>query len=265
MGEYKSGELKRDVMLGLAPGLLYLDKTGTDIDILDITERKRVTYKRHGLFKWGDNMLPKPYIDGDNVISREFMINYDLVTKVDLARYIRIISIILSEFTGPKEADHLESHVLRLKVMLKKERNQREQERAMRVCLLAYEQHLGKRSDFHHLFKEQDYINFIRVLNSRYDLYEVYKPSTISKNDIKIDPLKIGWLEQYKELTDEEFISILNRDIQRENLFNFLKRYNIYLVKSEKDLKSLINNDDERAILLKKILDYCKKEWNPEE
>jgi hypothetical protein len=39
----------------------------------------------------------------------------------------------------------------------------------------------------------------------------------------------------------------------------------IYEIKSEKEFKSLVNKDEDRAVLLKKILEYCEKEWIPEQ
>ena len=71
MREHKRDQLRPNVMMGLAPGLLYLDKTGTSIAILDITKQKRVIYKKHDSFKNRKNVLRNPFNVEDNYIPRE--------------------------------------------------------------------------------------------------------------------------------------------------------------------------------------------------
>ena len=67
-------------------------------------------------------------------------------------------------------------------------------------------------------------------------------------------------LISYINLTDERLIAKLKDKRQREILFNFLQRNNIYKVKSEGELHSYINKDKERQDLLNILLDYCEKE-----
>jgi len=61
MGEYKAGELQLKVMLGSISGLMYLDKTGTDVTILNIPKKELVIYKKHDFFKESKNILTRPH------------------------------------------------------------------------------------------------------------------------------------------------------------------------------------------------------------
>jgi len=63
--------------------------------------------------------LPKPYTvtasSGKMIkLSREFMDRFQLITKFDLERIIRNISIILTNFSGPKTDDIMKNHLERL-------------------------------------------------------------------------------------------------------------------------------------------------------
>jgi hypothetical protein len=247
MGERKRGQLRPEVMLGLTPGLLYLDKTGTDIALEDITKQKRVIYKKHDSFKDSKKVLRKPFKVGDNYIPSEIIINYDLYSEVDLARYVRIISIILSGFTGPKAADHLSNHVARLKMMLEKEKSQIAKEKAMKICLHAYEQHLGKRTGFHDLLKEEEYNRFIRVLNSLYNLYTIYDIKTISLSRKEAAVLSL------RDMHDKRLLERLKNSKQRARLFKLLKDNQISKIGSEEELRLLIDLPEKRKELVDTI------------
>jgi hypothetical protein len=252
MGERKRGQLRPQIMMGLAPGLLYLDRTGTDVSILDITKQKRMIYKKHDSFKHRKELLRKPFKIGDNYIPTTLIDMYDLYSEVDLARYVRIISIILSSFTGPKEADHLSNHVLRLKKMLEKEIGQSDKEKAMKICLHAYEQHLGKRSGLHDILKEDDYIRFIRVLNSLYRLYTIYDTDTapLSRKEAAILSLR--------DMHDKRLLERLKNSKKRAHLYKLLKDNNISEIESEEELSQLIDIPEKRKELVDTINSWIK-------
>ncbi|MEJ2293603.1 MAG: hypothetical protein P8Y23_02425 [Candidatus Lokiarchaeota archaeon] len=334
MNSRKTGNLNPKIMNELAPGLNYIAMKGTDLTLNpSLTRKEKVVLKEHSFFDAHGKLLPQPYKVGEFLIPRYLMDLYHILTEVDLARYVRIISIIISEFTGPKEQDYFKNHLNRLRVMLKKELTTPDREKAMMIALLAYEQYTGDRAYFKTILEEKDYYTFIRALNSLYNLYTVHKKrhpaireaaieyfkdldekklleimdnseerahafkllkdnhmitpriksedtlfhlmNLPTKREEFIDVVKdwikdpmIGMAKRSKQillisyinLTDERLIAKLKDKRQREILFNFLQRNNIYKVKSEGELHSYINKDKERQDLLNILLDYCEKE-----
>ncbi|MFX0019536.1 MAG: hypothetical protein ACFFBT_01505 [Promethearchaeota archaeon] len=332
MSLYKGSDLKPEIIAKFAHGLSYVLKTGTDVAVdYTILGKGRVTYKENSFFTENEKKLPVPYKIGDNIIPRYFMELYSIETKVDLARYLRIISILVTNFTGPEEHDHLGNHISRLISALSKSSNE---EKMMMLALLAYEQLTGSRAYFHAVLEEKDYYSFIRVLNSTYNLYKIVEPRSIDKKEYAIlilkdmhdkrliemlrnakkralllrqlkdnkiykiaseqqllqlielpdkrkelvdiinswvknamggelDGLKKMFLILYKDLTDEKLLQKLKDEQNRKVLLNYLKRYAIHDVASDKELYSYINQDDARAILLKKLQDYYEKEYIP--
>ena len=93
-------------------GLEYLKKSGFDLPV--IPTFARLVYKEHSYFDEKKQNLPKPYKIAGNVLSADFMNHYSIITKVDLARYLRIVAIILAHFQGPKDNDHLDFHIFAL-------------------------------------------------------------------------------------------------------------------------------------------------------
>ncbi len=178
MSLYKSGKIKQEIMGRFKQELNYLSITGSDV-VLDypipIHGKRRVKYKENSFFPENKTCLQIPFKVGDTFVSRALTDLYNIQTEVDLARYLRIISIIVTNFTGSEEKDHLRNHTNRLIAALKNFPSSLGKEKAMITSLLVYEQSLGKRLYFHSILEKRDYTSFVQVLNSLYHLYKVYK------------------------------------------------------------------------------------------
>lgn len=342
MSLYTSGKIKQEIMDKFKQELNYLLRTGFDV-VLDypipIYGKRRVKYKANSFFPENKAYLPIPFRSGDISLSRSLMEFYKIETEVDLARYLRIISIIVTNFTGPEEKDHLRNHTNRLKATFEYGLPTQTKENAMITSLLVYEQALGRRSSLQGILKESDYLSFVRVLNSIYHLYKVYKAvepksfderkkdwaistlrdmhdkrllemlknskqralvfKRLKENNIydiaseekllqlvelpekrkelvqiinswvweatggELDLEKRSYLNLLIDLTDERLLQKLNDKQHRKLLLDFLKRYDIHDVDTDKELYSYIHQDDARAVLLKKIQEYHKKWYKP--
>ncbi len=79
----------------------------------------------------------------------------------------------------------------------------------------------------------------------------------------ELDLVKRSYLNLLTDLTDERLLWKLKDERNRKLLLDFLKRYDIHDVDTDKELYSYIHQDDARAVLLKKIQEYHKKWYVP--
>jgi hypothetical protein len=253
MSSRKTGNLHPKIMKGLAPGLNYVAWKGTNLTLNpSLTRKEKVVLKEHSFFDKNGKLLPQPYKVGEYLIPKYFMDLYNILTDVDLARYVRIISIIISEFTGPEEQDYFKNHLIRLRVMLKKELTTLRKEKAMLIALLAYEQHTGKRSYFKTILEEDDYYAFIRALNSLYNLYKVHEKKSPASKDVVI--------EYFKNLDEKRLLEIMENSEERAYTFKLLKDNNVITpgIKSEDVLHQLMDVPDKRKELIDVVKDWIK-------
>ena len=101
-------------------GLEYLRKTGFDHIVRELGAFgvEVYKYKPHSRFDSEKKDLPNPCQFRDFVLTKKLMDHYQIKTKVDIARYLRIISIILSNFSLPDEYDNFDIHRRQVKNQL---------------------------------------------------------------------------------------------------------------------------------------------------
>lgn len=261
------------------PGLDYLKKNGLDLIVKqDFIIKSVITYQEHSYFGETKEDLPKPYKLAGNVISIDFMNHYDFITKVDLARFLRVVSIILTNFTGPKEEDHFNAHIWRLQDLCKAPSP--ENESLVMEALLAYDEVLGSKKN---LLKE-DYIAFARILNYLWYIFEPAEEASGSNDkladdfefddygyddsvDEEFDFAKdyeqyVGWVykEIFRDLDDKKLLKQINDDTQRNTLMLSLKQCNLGEY-TDKQLKDLVKKKKDREKLIKKVNDWYAKEY----
>ncbi|NHJ84581.1 MAG: hypothetical protein FK734_03915 [Asgard group archaeon] len=152
-------------------GMGYLEKYGLGL-IFWNEQGEKLVYKTGSVFKsLEEETLPRPYriklIDDDKIVelTEEFMNRFEISTKLDLQRLMRICSILLTDFSGPVEDDTPKNHLERLRVRLKKfVKNEAEQ---MVQAFLGFEAIMG--------YKEQllleDYQQAAKLMNGLYKLW----------------------------------------------------------------------------------------------
>lgn len=256
--------LKKEILEKYSRGLSYLFATGLDHVVISngIIGKIKETYKEHTYFGEVKKDLPNPYKIGEYTLLRVFMDLYRIRTEVDLARHLRAISIISTNFIGPKEDVHLDFHIERLRKFLEHILTISKKKEAIMIALIAYEESTEKRAYFSTLLTEVHYKNLARILNSQYNLYNIPKP--IKENEeISID-VKKSYKIIFSNFNDNKLIDMLKDDRRRSVLFNFLKRYNIYDPQSDKILHQYVSKTaTDWAELLRKIKEWYEKEFPP--
>ena len=270
-------------------GLEYLRKTGfdhitRDLGVFGVEVFK---YKPHSRFDNEKKDLPNPCQFREFVLTKKLMDHYKIKTKVDIARYLRIISIILTNFSLADEYDNFEIHRRELRRFFQNNNYQSRASKksAIREALMAYDEAFSSRISI----LESDYNGFTDVLNLFYNIYEPLlkvetkkeKPITGDEDDLFDDygydddydlddegttdykEPDIMWAYDglYKDFTDEKLIERLKDDRQRGTLRVSLPTMNIreYF---DTELKGLLKNDSERKKLLKKIRAWHKKTFS---
>jgi hypothetical protein len=256
------------------PGLDYLKKSGLDLVVeQDFVIKSIFTFKEHTYFGETKENLPKPYKVSNNVLSTKFMEHYDFITKVDLARFLRVVSVILTKFTGPKENDHFDNHIYRLQDLFKKQSP--ENEALVMEALQAYNEVLGSKKSF----PKEDYISFARILDH---LWNIFKPK-IGKDtadelysdyydyddyeEEEYDPAArladtMDWVykELFKDFKDAKLLKMIKDDTQRNTLMLALKQKKLGDF-TDDQLKQLINKKKDREELIKKINKWYTKKY----
>jgi hypothetical protein len=255
-------------------GLNYLKNS--DFNIKVKSDFMILNFQKHSYFGEKKENLAIPYQLAGNKLSAEFMKHYDIITKVDLARYLRICAVILTSFQGPNENDHLDFHIFALQQTHGK--STPENEEAIMKAMLEYDKEFGKKKKL----PKEDYIAFARILNYFWKIFEPPKgmepiDPIVDDVDAQWDALIAGdpiapegefdfaqdfdtyvdWVYQeiFRDFNDEKLQKQLNDDIQRNTLMLSLKQCNLGDY-TDKQLKDLIKNKKEREILIKKINEW---------
>ncbi|NHK32906.1 MAG: hypothetical protein FK730_16280 [Asgard group archaeon] len=251
-----------------------MKNSGLDLVVeQDFIIKSVFTFKEHSYFGETKKDLPKPSKFGNHVLSAKIMDHYDFITKVDLARFLRVVSIILTNFTGPKEDDHFDNHIRRLQDLFKKQTP--ENETLVMEALLAYDEVLGTKKNL----PKEDYINFARILNNQWQIFESKEKIQPSDDfleddwayddyeDEEIDHAKrisdyADWAykELFKDFNDEKFLKMLNDDMQRNTLLISLKSQKLGDYTDEQ-IKQFAKKKKERVELIKKINDWYVKKF----
>jgi hypothetical protein len=153
-------------------GLEYLRKTGFDhiVRELGVFGVEVFKYKPHSRFDSEKADLPNPCQFGEIVLTKRLMDHYQIKTKVDIARYLRIISIILTNFSLPDEYDNFDIHRRELRKFLQNEKYKSKEMKqlAIREALIAYDNTFST----YITIQMKDYANFADILNLFYGIYE---------------------------------------------------------------------------------------------
>ncbi|NHJ46295.1 MAG: hypothetical protein FK733_00775 [Asgard group archaeon] len=236
-----------------------------------------LTFKEHSYFDEEKIDLPKPFKSGGFTLSAKFMNHFKIKTMVDLARYIRIISVILTYFKGPKTNDHLDFHIFALQQTIGKPRPNNEEE--VMKALLIYNDVFGSKMNL----PKEDYLTFARILNQLYKIYDppkgqepiVATTDTFDddwddfgyedESEEEYDAAKkfdtyVNWVykDLFKDFNDEKLLVMLKDDMQRNTLMLSLKQNNLGEY-SDDQLKDLIKNKKDRDKLIKKVNEWYVK------
>ena len=96
-----------------AEGIAYLQKTSLDLYMPN--PLGGMTFKQGSFFESVEKeTLPRPTAIGPGRLSIVFMERFGISTEVDLNRLVRAVSIILTNFTGPRDQDSPRNHQNRL-------------------------------------------------------------------------------------------------------------------------------------------------------
>jgi len=255
-------------------GLDYLKSSGLDLVVKqDFFIKTVLTYQEHSYFGETKENLARPYKLANNVLSKQFLDHYDLITKVDLARFLRVVSIILTNFTGPKDNDHFDTHIYRLQDLFLKPSY--ENEALVMEALLAYNEVLGKKTNL----PREDYHAYARILNHLWYIFEPAEESLAS--DDSYDDWSYGedmtesddfdfaadfdqyanwaYKEILKDFTEEKFLKMIKDDMQLNSLqitLTLLKLSDL----TKEQLLGLANDKNGRKKLIKKVNEWYKKE-----
>ncbi|MBD3189244.1 MAG: hypothetical protein GF308_01295 [Candidatus Heimdallarchaeota archaeon] len=164
MGWFNKKECKKYV-----PGLSYLGSKGFEVrfesdgKILNSKEHQKEFLSAFGLPKGN---LSRPYEFEWGTLAKEFMEHYKIETIVDIAKYMRIISIILSNFKGPAEKDLFLNHQKRLIKIF--EYQYGFNPLIVREALIAYDEVFSTRK----ALPEKEYTTFATVLDYFFYLFK---------------------------------------------------------------------------------------------
>ena len=243
-----NGECDPGVMRAYRFGLDYLSTKGFDViikselgqgNLMDMIDRMGG--------KETNPALSIPYKKGEESLSKELMNLFEIKTKKDLGKYLRIVSIILLNFTGPENYDHLNYHVGNLRNLFEKEPiYHANEEDHIIYALRLYEQLIGKRIEHHKVLSEKEYQSFARILNLEFNLYN-------PDNRLNADIFAL------ENMTDERFLEKLKNDKLRPSLFKTLKHYKITEINTIEEFYQLKDKPIKREKLLDDILKWLKK------
>jgi len=151
-------------------GMGYLEKYGIALIFWSENGEKQI-FKTGAAFKDLEaETLARPYKiqlkDGSTVeFSEEFMDRFDISTKLDLQRLMRICSILLTDFSGPEIEDNPKNHLERLRKKLKK--YVRSEDARIVQALYGYEAMMGYKKQ---IFLD-DYNQAANLLNALYKIW----------------------------------------------------------------------------------------------
>ncbi|MFW9919607.1 MAG: hypothetical protein ACFFED_08410 [Candidatus Thorarchaeota archaeon] len=100
-----------------AEGIAYLQRMS--LDLYMPTPFGGMTFKPGSFFEDTEKeKVPKPAKIGQGLLSSRFMDRFNISTEVDLNRMVRAVSIILTNFSGPRDQDSPRIHQNRLKAFI---------------------------------------------------------------------------------------------------------------------------------------------------
>ena len=267
-------------------GLDYLRKTGFDHIIREqgIIGVEVYRFKPHSRFDSEKSDLPNPCQFGEIVLTKKIMDHYQIKTKVDIARYLRIISIILTNFSLPPEYDNFDIHRRELRRHFQDDyyKNDHRKRSAIREALVAYDEAFSSPG----IIPVWDYDSFADLLNRFYNIYEPLpkvkiKEKPIAAEDDLFDDYgfddeyeeegtteykepDIMWAYEglYKDYTEEKLIASLKNNIKLNTLLDSLNSVMKISGYSIGKLKELLNNESERKKLVQKIRKWHKKTFS---
>ena len=267
-------------------GLEYLRKTGFDHIIREqgIIGVEVYRFKPHSRFDSEKSDLPNPCQFGEIVLTKKIMDHYQIKTKVDIARYLRIISIILTHFSLPPEYDNFDIHRRELRRHFQDDYYKTDllKRSAIREALVAYDEAFSSPG----IIPVWDYDSFADLLNRFYNIYEPLpkvkiKEKPIAAEDDLFDDYgfddeyeeegtteykepDIMWAYEglYKDYTEEKLIASLKNNIKLNTLLDSLNSVMKISGYSIGKLKELLNNESERKKLVQKIRKWHKKTFS---
>lgn len=248
MAQEKNGLVDNQIISVYRNALDYLAKTGFDFVQKPSNVMKLDLSNLEDLFAGlgeGALELSVPYTFGKEILSKTFMEVYGLKKEIDLVRYLRVISILLTNFIGPEKDDRLERHVNLLRRKLKVH-YPGYQEDAVIKALHIFEQSLGKRAQCHKAISKSDYQAFARILNAKFNLY----------NSEEKKGLAIIFLQDIHK----KLLKLIQKEQTRALLFERFRYYKIMDIKSEEELLQLANDIQARAELIKKVNNWVNKQ-----
>lgn len=276
-------------------GLEYLRKTGFDHIVFEIGPfgSEVYKYKPHSRFDSEKKDLPNPCQFGEIVLTKKMMDHYQIKTKVDIARYLRIISIILTHFSLPDEYDNFDIHRRELRRHFQDDfyKNVQRKQSAIREALVAYDEAFSSPG----IIPVFDYDSFADLLDRFYNIYKPTPKLTDEQSDaikelihgLKKKPITAeddyddfgfydetptedfdysahsNWIFEvmFKDFTDEKLIKELKSDKSRKTLEARLKDPLGIKGYSDRKLKELLNNKLERKKLVLKIRNWHSKNY----
>ena len=154
-------------------GLNYLARYGFEFTIyLDGKALNTKDHKADIQFSFGGPQkdLPMPVVFGGSTLLKPFMTHYKIITTVDIAKLMRAVSIILTNFKGPIKDDHFHNHRDRLQQFFF---NQEPfDESIVMEALVVYDYMFGKPISL----PKSNYIAFARTLNYFFNLFKPEDP-----------------------------------------------------------------------------------------
>lgn len=188
--------------------------------------------------------FPMPLTIGEDTLDESFMKIFGIYTLKDCAKYIRIISILLTNYTGPKEYDTLKVHLIRLHKLFKDKLTSFEVAKAFKVALWTYE--ISTNEHYYKILEEKHYNTFTRILCKQFKFYKVYDAPTAEDFDERAE-LHFG------NMNDKILVEILGKTDKRKILHELLIKHNIATFDSAEKMKDLVDNPQARETLLGKI------------
>lgn len=192
------------------------------------------TYKEHSYFDEEKKNLPIPCKFGKFILSEAFMEQYHIITKVDIARLLRIISIILTNFKGPKEKDSFDIHIENLRNFFQFQLPF--DESIIAEVLSAYDEAFGIKN----IIFLGEYIAFTRVLDLLYDIFNKVRKIKDSTSDGDFDEM-FAYRFFFKDFTKEKMRKMFNNQEQLKTLLYTLIKFKLTNYK-EHQLEVYINS-----------------------
>lgn len=173
MSNYVMSWFEKEEFKNYIRGLTYLGRTGFEFTIyLDGKALNTKDHKTAIQFSFGGPQkdLPMPVVFGGSTLLKPFMTHYKIITTVDIAKLMRVVSIILTNFNGPVKDDHFHNHRDRLQQFFF---NQEPfDESVVMEALVAYDYVFGKQISI----SKSEYIAFARTLNYFFNLFKPDDP-----------------------------------------------------------------------------------------